>query len=248
MKGYDNKKPPKVKIVILYEITKKVTFPLQIYTYPNIEECPEKKDIIKSLNEMLSFPLNQYGMAELNSLFFYYATFKPHKSSLTKHCLIYVVDKQLSNSLATKLISQYVGVFKSTKMTLSGGKEEIEDKMKELLKDFKELNNDDDPSNDLEDIENETDNNIPFINDIYNDEKEEGTKQTKEKKNNFENYELLRQNENQLKKLLWWRKVKIIFIIICLLFAGIMYTSLPFLLKKIRNAEVENSSNLKYIN
>ena len=32
--------------------------------------------------------------------------------------------------------------------------------------------------------------------------------------NNFENYELLRQNENQLKKLLWWRKVKIIFIII----------------------------------
>ena len=241
MKGTNHKAPTKVKMVILYEIKKKVTFPLQIYTYPDIEECPEKNDIIKSLNEMFSFPLNQSGQAELNPLFFYYATFKPHKSSLIKHCLVYVMNKQISNSLATKLMEQYVGVFKSKKMTLSGGKDEIEGKMKELLKDFKELNNDD-SSNELDDIEIETDNAIPFINEIYNDENEDRIEPMKKTKNNFENYELLRQNENQLKKLLWWRKVKIIFIIICLLFAGLMYTSLPFLLKQIRKTELENSS------
>ena len=82
------------------------------------------------------------------------------------------MNKQISNSLATKLMEQYVGVFKSKKMTLSGGKDEIEGKMKELLKDFKELNNDD-SSNELDDIEIETDNAIPFINEIYNDENED---------------------------------------------------------------------------
>ncbi len=100
----------------------------------------------------------------------------------------------------------------------------------------------DDSSNELDDIEIETDNAIPFINEIYNDENEDRIEPMKKTKNNFENYELLRQNENQLKKLLWWRKVKIIFIIICLLFAGLMYTSLPFLLKQIRKTELENSS------
>ena len=70
--------PTNVNMIILYEPKKRTTFPLQLYTYPELESSTDKVAIEKSLNEMFSLPLNQSGKAELNSLYLYYASFKPH--------------------------------------------------------------------------------------------------------------------------------------------------------------------------
>ena len=147
--------PTNVNMIILYEPKKRTTFPLQLYTYPELESSTDKVAIEKSLNEMFSLPLNQSGKAELNSLYLYYASFKPHKSSLIKYYLVYVVKKQISSSLAFDLMKKYVGVFKKIKFVLSGNKAKDENKMKELLKDFNEINNEAN-TNDLFDIEIDT--------------------------------------------------------------------------------------------
>ena len=236
--------PTNVNMIILYEPKKRTTFPLQLYTYPELEISTDKVAIEKSLNEMFSLPLNQSGKAELNSLYLYYASFKPHKSSLIKYYLVYVVKKQISSSLAFDLMKKYVGVFKKIKFVLSGNKAKDENKMKELLKDFNEINNEAN-TNDLFDIEIDTTSNNSLNDALYDDDKD--SEESEEKDDSFmnENYELFRQNENQVKKILWWRRIKVGFIIMCFTLALVLYITLPFMLKSIKSSEEESEVNIK---
>ena len=44
--------PTNVNMIILYEPKKRTTFPLQLYTYPELESSTDKVAIEKSLNEI----------------------------------------------------------------------------------------------------------------------------------------------------------------------------------------------------
>ena len=126
-------------------------------------------------------------------------------------------------------------VFKKIKFVLSGNKAKDENKMKELLKDFNEINNEAN-TNDLFDIEIDTTSNNSLNDALYDDDKD--SEESEEKDDSFmnENYELFRQNENQ---------VKVVFIIMCFTLALVLYITLPFLLKSIKSSEEESEVNIK---
>ena len=115
---------------------------------------------------------------------------------------------------------------------------------KELLKDFNEINNEAN-TNDLFDIEIDTTSNNSLNDALYDDDKD--SEESEEKDDSFmnENYELFRQNENQVKKILWWRRIKVGFIFMCFTLALVLYITLPFLLKSIKSSEEESEVNIK---
>lgn len=218
-----------VRMVILHHQKKGEKTPY--YSYPNLEFSRLSSSIQKSLDEMFSIPLNQSGRAALNSLYFYYASFKPHKSSLVKYHLIFVTTHSINSASANYYMKKYIKVFKAIKFTLTGSKANIEKKMKDLLLDFEEIK--DTPDESL--IRIETDNNDinPFIDGDFDTDETDDTNQ--------ENFELFRQNENQLKKILWWRKIKVIFIVVCFISILVLYATLPFLLKFIKSSDKDSS-------
>jgi hypothetical protein len=55
-----------------------------------------------------------------------------------------------------------------------------------------------------------------------------------------EGYKLFKKDVNELKKVAWWRNMKLIFIIICLIFAVVLYVATPIIM---RNKKYFNKSN-----